>query len=178
MKYLICALCVLVLAGCSSVLMQEPFAETQLTQKEQEQLAGTWRTERDVVQIAFSRDGIPWLAAVEWKDDDFQLKKYRLRFTRHNDALYLSMPGEADQPDGDYFFAQVGTGAQGLNVWIPDADVFTELVAEGALEGSVEKGEHTKTIRLTHSPGEILELISTNTAAIDYRNPILFLRMK
>ena len=71
MKSLVAILCVLFMAGCSSVTMKDPFPETQLTEEEQGLLEGDWHIGDGVISIAFASNGIPWMAAVDWEDDDF-----------------------------------------------------------------------------------------------------------
>ena len=90
--------CVVLLAGCTAVTMQEPFPETPLTEEEQEQFEGVWQIDETVVNIAFTTNGVPWMAMVDWDDGDFQLLKYRLHFTKHNNTRYVCMPGEPGEP--------------------------------------------------------------------------------
>ncbi len=170
-------LCVLCMAGCSSVTMKEPFPESQLTEEEQEQLEGIWRIDDGIVHIAFASNGVPWLAMVEWEDGDFQMDKYRLHFTRHKEAFYVCIPTE---PGGTnkYVFAEFNPNADpNLFFWDPDIAFFTEQIRIGALKGSVEKGQYSTEINLESSSVEILDLISTNHAAFDYKNPLLFQKL-
>lgn len=178
MKILYAVLCAIILAGCSSVTMKEPFPETPLTAQEQQQLTGTWQLEGSVWQVAFTSNGIPWMAAVEWKDEDFRTSKSRLYFTRHNDALYVCMPTEPDRED-EFFFAEIKPVANGkrVNAWGPDIDYFVALAEGGLLKGTVNKGEHSITVRLDTPATEILELISTNPAALNYKEPLLFKKL-
>ncbi len=176
MKLFVAGLCVLFMAGCSSVTMTNPFPETKLTEKEQGQLEGAWRLDEQVVQVAFTSNGVPWLASVEWKDDDFVLEKTRLYFTKSNDALYVCMPSDADATN-EFFFAEVNPDGNKALVWIPDADFFAGLVKNGTLKGKVEEDKHSKSITLDNAAAEILELISTNRAAFDYKNPLLFQKL-
>lgn len=176
MRILVAGLCVLFMAGCSSVTMKEPFAETKLTEEEQGQLEGMWRLDEQVVQVAFASNGVPWLASVEWKDEDFVLNKSRLYFAERNGALYVCMPPEPGKTN-EFFFAEIKPDGNKALVWIPDVDFFAERVDSGVLKGTVEVDKHSKSISLENSSLEILELVSTNRAAFDYRNPLLFQRL-
>lgn len=176
MKIFPAILCVAILAGCSSVTIKEPFPESPLTPKEQQELTGTWRLEESVIQIAFTGNGVPWMAIVEWKDEDFALNKSRLYFTRHNEALYVCMPAEPGETN-KYFFAEIKPTDQSLVVWGPDADYCAQLVDRETLKGSVKRDKHSTTVSLETPAVEILELISTNQAAIDYKNPLLFQKL-
>jgi hypothetical protein len=157
--------------------MQDSFQESQLTPKEQELLTGVFEAD-PVVHINFDTNGTPWLATVKWEDDDFQLKKYRLTFTKRNKALYLSMPTEPGATGSNYFFAEIKPDHNGVYVWIPDADIFNQWIQDGKLRGTVKQEKHTKEILLDTPAVEILELITTNPAAIDYKNPLLFRKLK
>lgn len=176
MKILSTIFCMVILAGCSSVTIKEPFPESKLTEEEQKQLTGTWQLEEAVGQVAFTSTGIPWIATVDWKDDNFVLNKSRLYFAKHNDSLYVCMPTEPDKTS-EYLFAEIKPTSQGINAWGPDAVYFGKLVESGTLKGSVKRGEHSISVSLETPAAEILELISTNPAAIDYKNPLLFQKL-
>ncbi|RKX38360.1 MAG: hypothetical protein DRP64_15815 [Verrucomicrobia bacterium] len=176
MKILSAVFCMAILVGCSSVTMKEPFPGSQLTEKEQNQLTGTWQLDESVVHVAFTSNGVPWLAAVEWQDNDFVLNKSRLYFTKHNDALYVCMPTESDETS-EYLFAEIKPAGKGINAWGPDAAYFGKLVESGTLKGSVERDEHSTSVKLETPAVEILELIATNHAAIDYKTPLLFRKL-
>ncbi len=165
MKTFVFVICMLVLAGCTSVLLKEPFPETKLTEKEQNMLTGVFEAD-PTLHLNFTSNGVPWLATIEWKNDDYRINKHRVNFTRRGDALYISMPDEPDS--GEYFFAEIKPGHQEIYVWIPDADFFKPLVQAGKLKGSIGKGE----VVLDTPAAEILELIATNPAAINYKEPL------
>ncbi|MCF7816620.1 MAG: hypothetical protein K9M54_01960 [Kiritimatiellales bacterium] len=177
MKSFMAAVCVLVVAGCSNVLMKEPFPDSTLTEQQKTELTGRWRIDDDVVSLAFTSNGIPWLAMVEWKDDRFQLNTYQLHFTKHGDALYLSMPAEPNETTNGYYFAEIKVGGQGITVWSPSVAAFEGLVKAGTLKGNVKTSGHAKEISLDTPAQEILELIATNPATIDYKNPLVFQKL-
>ena len=166
----------LFMAGCSGVVMKEPFHESLLTEEEQGQLEGIWRFDGEVIRIAFASNGIPWIATVEWKGDDFVLNKSRLYFTKRNDSLYVCMPAEPGQTN-ECLFAEFRVDDETAWVWIPDVDVFEELIGNGFLEGSIGEDKYSKLITLENEAEEILELISTNHVAMDYKNPLVFQKL-
>lgn len=176
MKILPAIFCMVIMAGCSSVTMRAPFPESQLTPEEQKKLTGTWRLDNSVMNIAFTSNGVPWMAGVDWRDEDFVLEKFRLYITRRDDALYACMPTEPDVTN-TYLFAEIKPVDDGIIIWGPDADYFAKLVDSGKLKGSVEKGEHAVEVTLEAPAVEILELISTNPAAIDYKNPLFYQKL-
>jgi len=173
MKTIPVIFCMAILVGCSSVTMKAPFPESVLTEEEQDHLTGTWRLEESVGHVAFTSNGVPWLATVEWKDDDFVLNKSRLYFTKHNDSLYVCMPTEPDETS-EYLFAEIKPAGKGINAWGPDVAYFGKLVESGTFKGTMERDEHSTSVKLETPAVEILELIATNHAAIDYKNPLFF----
>ena len=177
MKTMIAVLCSLILMGCSSVLIKEPFPETVLTEKERENLQGAWRVDDSVIHVAFTHDGIPWYAAVEWKDDDFRLEKERLYFSRHNDTLYVCMPNDPGKTNG-YYFAECKQEGDRAIIWMPDGDVFEKLVEQGILKGTVEQDTYSSSIKLDTPAVAILELLATNPAVFNYKNPVVLEKLK
>ena len=176
MKSFAVGLCVLFMAGCSGVTLKEPFPKSQLTEQEQKQLTGTWLMDDTVIHIEFTSNGVPWLATVDWEDNDFRLEKSRLYFTKRNDTLYVCMPTEPNNLN-EYLFAEIKPDGNDLIAWGPDADYFGKMVENGTLKGSVERGEHSTRVELETPAGEILELIATNPAAIDYKTPLFFQKL-
>jgi len=176
MKLPVALLCVCFVAGCSSVLMKEPFPESKLADEEHSQLEGVWHIGDGVVIIAFASNGTPWMATVDWEDDDFVLNKSRLYFTKRNDSFYVCMPSEPGKTN-EYIFAEFNLDSGKALVWTPDEDIFEELIGSGTLKGFVEKDKHSKSISLETKAEEILELISTNSAVFDYKSPLLFQKL-
>ncbi len=167
--------CVVLLAGCTAVVMKEPFPETKLTEKEQEEIEGVWQSEESAWHIAFTTNGVPWMAWTEWEDEDFQLTKCRLHFTKHNDTRYVCMPFE---PGGtnQYFFMEFTVDDGKALLWVPDGDVFEKWIEVGTLAGAEEDDDGL--IVLKSSAKEILELISTNRAAFNYKEPTLLWKLR
>ncbi len=176
MKLLPVIFCMVILAGCSSVTMNEPFPESQLTPEEQKELTGIWRMEEMVMNVAFTSNGVPWMAGIDWQDEDFVLDKFRLYITKRDDTLYACMPTDPGVTN-TYLFAEIKPTDDGIIVWGPDADYFATLVDNGTLKGSVKRGEHSVEVTLETPAAKILELISTNHAAIDYKNPLYYQKL-
>ena len=183
MKSLIAILCVLFMAGCSSVEMREPFPVSQLSEKERDQLEGTWKKDEAVFYVAFGSNGVTQLAWVERdkEDEAFKVESFPLHFAKRNKTLYVSfrMEGEdkgGGEPSG-YFFMEVKPSDRQLIIWPPNADHFKQLVEGGTLKGSVNKNKHSTTVKLDAPAAEILELIATNPAAFNYREPTVFQKL-
>ncbi|MCK4564261.1 MAG: hypothetical protein KAU94_06285, partial [Verrucomicrobia bacterium] len=102
----------------------------------------------------------------EWEDEDFQLTKCRLHFTKYNDTLYVCMPVEPGETN-QYLFMEFTVDDGKALVWAPDEDVFEELVEMDILSGEV----NSSGVELGGPAKEILELISTNSAAFNYKEP-------
>lgn len=177
MKTILTILCSLILAGCSRVLIKEPFPETVLTEEERENLQGAWRVEDSVMNIAFTSNGIPWYAAVQWIDDDFKLEKERLYFSKHNDMLYICMPNDPGKTNGFYFAEYKQEKGKAL-LWMPNGEFFEKLVEQGILTGSIEKDKYSSSIKLDTPAVAILELIATNPAAFNYKNPVVLEKLE
>ena len=76
-----------------------------------------------------------------------------------------------------YLFVEIKPADDGIIVWGPDADYFATLVDNGTLKGSVKRGEHSVEVTLETPAVKILELISANHAAIDYKNPLYYQKL-
>ncbi len=177
MKTMWFMLCAMLLTGCSSVVMQEPFPDTQLADQEREALEGVWKLDRTVVYLAVDSNSVPWLATVDRKAGNFVLQKYQLRITKHKDALYVSMPAEPDATN-KFVFAEVKSSDKALIAWMPDIGFFEEKIANGTLKGTVEKDKHSTEILLDTPANEILELISSHADSFDYKSPLVFQRLE
>jgi hypothetical protein len=177
MKTVISMLCALFLAACSSVVVKEPLPAAELTEKERDGLEGIWKLDQAVLYLAFDSNNVPWLATVEWDENEFALEKYRLRFSRRKDALYVSIPQEPGAVDR-FIFAELKSDGPTLVAWMPNIDAFEQLVDKGKLKGAVKMEKHSKEIVLETPSADILELISTNPATINYKDPLVFQRLK
>lgn len=174
MKTLLTLLCVVLLCGCSGVVMREPLPETILTQNEQKELSGTWAIDKSIVYLAFTDSGNPRLASVEWENGAFRLDEHPLNFSKTSDALYVSMKEDGKDGTNAYLFAELRPDGDKCLVWIPETDQFEKLVKDGTLGGTVVKDKHSKKVILDAPGAAILGLLSTNSAAINYKAPMIF----
>lgn len=173
MKVALIAFTLVVLTACSSVVMKESFPDSKLTNEEMDALKGTWMIDKDVVYVEFTSNQIPWLAMVEWKDYQFELRKHRLHFTKKNGALYVSMPMEPDGQQSNFFFAEINPREHDIVVGLPDLDFFEKQIKLGTLKGTVRGGDDPSEVILDTPAEELLEFIATNSAAIDFKDPLI-----
>jgi len=177
MKLFSFAFAALLLAGCSSVVMQEPFPDSSLTGEEMNALQGVWQLEGTVVYVNFSTNGSPVMASVEWRDGRHLLIQHDLHIAKRNDAYYLSLqnaPGE--DPEG-YLFAAFRPRSREMVVWGPDVAFFEHQIKEEKLKGSIRKEGKAMEIVLSSPSAQILDLIVTNAAALDYEEPLIFKKL-
>ncbi len=167
---------ILALAGCSSVVVKEPFPASTLTEEQRTSLEGTWLLDQEVVHIGFAEDGAAWLAFIEWKDNAFQLKQYRLVFSERNGSLYASLPAEPGATNR-YIFAEIKANGPQIVVWIPDIGFVEKQLGGATLKGVVEKSPATQIV-LENPAAEVLDFFATTPGAFDYKNPLLFRRLE
>lgn len=177
MKTIMLASVLILLAGCSSVLIKEPFPDSELTTKECSAFTGTWLYEKQVMDVAFTSNGIPYLATMDWKDDQFVINKYRVHATKKGDTLYVSLPVKPNGESADYFFAEIQFEGDRIYLWPPSAGFFEEQIKQGSLKGSVDTKGQTREIVLETPASEILDLIATNSAALDYKHPLILKKL-
>jgi len=176
MRVLVAMFCFVFIAGCSNVVIQEPFPYTRLSAEEQARISGTWLLDEDeVVYVRFNSKGIPWVVRVVWEDDEFHLVKRRLYFSKKDDTLYVSTLAYPDQP-GEYLFGEIKLHRGEAYVWGPEIDFFTRQVESEAIEGTVDEDKFT--VSLETPAAAILDLISLNDRAIDYKSPLVFRKLK
>lgn len=173
MKTVIYSLFLVLLVGCSSILLKEPFPDSEMTEQERNELRGTWQIDKDVLYVEFTTNSVPWLSVVEWEDNQFQLNKHRLHFTKKNDALYVSTSTEPNGQQSNFFFAEINPRGQDIVLWLPDLDFFEKQIQTGTLNGTVRGGTNPKEIVLDTPATELLELIATNSDAINYKDPLI-----
>jgi hypothetical protein len=181
MKTALTLLFIALLTGCSSVKMKEPFPMSQLSEKECQQLEGTWHVDDEVVQVAFTSNGVAQLAWMEWENETFQLKSVPVNITKKNETLYISLRIEDEKADSGspgYVFFELKPSVKQLILWPPNVDFFKTLVKSGKLDGSVTADKYSDTVFLNGPAVDILELITTNAAAFDYKDPAVFQRVE
>lgn len=169
-------LCIVMMAGCSNVFMNQPFPDSKLSPEEQAQISGAWLIdEENVGYVRFNSKGIPWVVEVVWEEDDFHLVKRRLYFSKRKETLYISTLADPDRP-GEYVFGEVKLHRNEAYVWGPDIDFFARQVESGTVKGTVDEDEFT--VSLDTPAPTILEFISVNSQAIDYKNPLVFRKLQ
>ena len=173
MKIFLSMLCGVWLVGCTAVTMKEPFPETKLSEEEREALIGAWYLEDEMVyHVAFTSNGVPWMAWMEWADEKFQTRQMRIHFTKHADSLYFCLPVEPGETN-EYLFAEFQQDEGKALVWLPDEDACEGLVEKGLLE----KDEAAEDLRLRNPAEDVLELIATNSAVFNYKEPIILRKL-
>jgi len=166
------------LCGCSGVVLKEPLPETPLSNKEQKALTGTWLLEDSILYLAFTNDGKPKLTSVEWEDNAFQLIEHKVVFSKTNDTIFVSIESNEKDNPAVYYFGEIKTDNSIALVWLPNPDIFEMLVDKGLLSGEITRKKRAKQI-LINAPGEaVLSLLSTNSAAINYKSPLIFRKIK
>ena len=172
----------IILAGCSSVQMKEPFPVSQLSEQERDQLEGIWNVDDDVVQVAFASNGVAHVAWMEWENEAFQLTTFPVYLTKQDQTLYASFRFEGEtlgpKSSSGYSFFELKPSDNKLILWPPDVDYFKGLVESGKIKGSVEKDTYSDAVLLNTPAVKILELITTNAAAFDYKEPTIFQRVE
>lgn len=181
MKTVFSILCIILLAGCSSVQMKEPFPVSQLSEQERDQLEGIWTADGEVVQVAFTSNGVAQLAWTEWEDEKFKMQTIPAYIAKKDETLYISLRLENETADSEstgYTFLELKPSAKQLILWLPNVDTFKKVVESGQLKGSVEEERYSDTVLLDSPAVEILEYITTNAAAFDYKEPAVFQRVE
>ncbi len=175
MKALLFALATLCLAGCSSVVMEAPFPDAELSPEEMTALRGTWQLEDSVVYVNFTTNGVLNMVSVESDDGQFSLINHNAHIARQGDRLFISLQADPEDELQGHFFAAIKTrNNRELLVWGPDVTFFEEQVATEQLKGTVKKDEHSSEVRLTSPPEKILTLAASNPDAIDFEEPLIF----
>jgi hypothetical protein len=158
------------------VFINEPLPESNLSPKEQASITGTWLIEEErVVHMRFNSKGVPWAVEVLWEGDEFHLVERRLHFSKRDDTLYVSTLVDPDRP-GEYVFGEIKLHGDEAYVWGPDIDFFIGQVESGAVEGTFAEDELN--VSLETDASAILEFISINSRAIDYKSPLVFRKLK
>jgi hypothetical protein len=177
MKIVLCALALLLLAGCSSVVMEGSFPDSTLSKEDMDALRGTWQLDNGVVYLNFTTNGMPIMSSVEWTDNRFMLMQHDLHIAKRNNLFYVSLLADPARDAKEHLFAACKSRDRELLVWGPDVDFFKNLVAEEKLMGSVRKEGKATQVRLSSPPAEILDLVATNSAAIDFKEPLIFKKL-
>lgn len=176
MKHAIIAALGLVLCyGCSTVTMKQPLAQSELTEQERQDMAGTWVGDKTVLYLQFNAQGSPVLAAVEWKNDAFSVNKFDLHITRSGSNSYLSVK---DDKSGRYLLAQFHVKDNQALVWAPEVKAFAELIRQGTLHGEAVKDQDSPAseVRIEDPADSVLKVLNASDKLFNYKEPVLILR--
>ncbi len=174
MKTIALVMTALMLAGCSSVMMQTPFPDSELTKEEMNALRGTWQLDKSTFYIEFAANGRPCMASVEWEDDRFQIVELDLHIVKRKGSYYLSLQAEDEQ---GHLFAAFKPRNREIAVWGPDPAFFKSRIAAGKLKGTVKEEDMASEIVLATPAPDILDLIASDPAAIDFEEPLIIRKL-
>lgn len=168
------------LAGCSSVVTVQPLPQTR-DQREHALLEGEWLSEDSVVSLRFASDGVGRIAALDWRDDRFQIEEARLMICKGVAGSYFTVRvREHGAWEDNYYFARYRLTSRGdLLVWVPTVDVFRAAVAAGRLEGTVAKGKWGTSVTVTSAPEKLLAFLEGrhNGNLFEWEEPIILRRL-
>ena len=175
MKFSMLALAGLLMAGCSSVTMKEPFPDSALSMEKRNKLSGTWLLDDTVLHVAFDSNGVPSLATTDWENDRFVLSTFRPHAAKRRNTLYFSMPAEPSGTASNQIFAEIALNGDRMFVWLPDVEFFRSQIEAGKIKGTIDGSDD---IVIETPAADILSLISTNSAAMDYKKPLVLNKLK
>lgn len=165
-------------SGCSSVTTRHPLSGNPEA-IEKEEFEGTWIADDNVFHVKFAGNGVAQIAGVEWESDQFHIVHGEMIVTKGNEHNFISVRFEENGKwMDDYAFLSYKFTDQGdLVLWVPDIDVFEEMVEKNLLQGVVRKGQYSTNITITDTSAKILEIINNpdNLKIFRYREPV-FLR--
>ena len=100
-------------------------------------------------------------------------------YLRSSGNWLLASRERSDEP-GVWEWARVKKEGDLLILWTPEASAFEELVAEGALPGTVEEGEYSTTITLGELSSAHYELITGESRGVlvDWDDPEVLVRIR
>ena len=132
-------------AGCSSVQTEHPVsADPEALDKDR--LEGVWLVEDEIVHLRFGDDDVGRLAALEWRDGGFRVRRCEFVVAHAGDGRYVSLRCEEGENHYDllaYDFAENGD----LVVRNEPTDAFAVAVEAGRLRGEVRKeGDNTEVV--------------------------------
>lgn len=182
-KVLVLLLCLftLLFSGCSEVLVTQPLPAAR-NPSDREKLEGYWLMEKKVVFIKFADNGVGHLAALDWRDNQFQVVKAEMIISEGSTRRFLCLRMDGtERPSDDYALFTYRLSPDGeLSFILPDEDKFKALIDSGELVGSVSRGRHSMSVRIS-SPPEVVLKILDNPARNDLfknREPFVLRRLK
>jgi hypothetical protein len=131
-------LLVLAGAGCTGVLVDEPFGKTP-ARLVPEDWNGTWQVGESAVLVNVMNPEAG-LLRVGWAEEDdgvFRLETRELFARRVNQSLFLTLVDTPKAGVTNQHWYRVVMRSDELEAWVPDCDVFKRLVTAGKLPGVV-----------------------------------------
>ena len=169
--------CVISLSiGCSSVTIKDPLSENP-EPIDQEKLEGTWVLNDEVFHVKFGSNGVAQIAGVEWESNQFHIVHAEVIVTKGDKHNFLSVRRQEDgRWMGDYYFLSYMFAENGdLVAWVPNANVFKNLIKEKELQGVITEGKYSTSVSITNSPLKLLKLINDpeNLKLFEYTEPTI-----
>lgn len=169
----ICA--ALLFAGCSTVATKHPLSK-QPKPIDREKFEGVWLMDDETVHVRFASNGVARIAALEWKDDQFEIARGEMVVTegKEHNLLCVRFQEDAKWMDRYYFLQYEFTDQGDLVLWLPDGDAFEQAIKRKRLRGTISK-QHGTDITITSPPENLLEFINDpgDVKLFKHREPIV-----
>lgn len=168
----------LLLCQCSPVTTTHPLT-TKPKAIDREKFEGSWLIDDEghTLQVKFDDEGIAQIAALEWKNNHFELETMEMTIAEGGEHNFMSLRAKEDgQWMKNYFFAQYKFTEQGdLVAWLPDSKAFENAIKEKLIHGKIKPGKYSTDINVSSDASTLLKLInsSKNPELFDYQNPIV-----
>ena len=133
------------LTSCDAVLTTSHITDAT-TDLLQDELTGAWQAEDGVIQIEFDEGGTGYFAALDWKEDQFEISQSRFQALQVKGITILTVESPDDDDDGFALAAVRQAENNELHAFAPQVNIFAKLVETDQMEGKVEKGRHTTTV--------------------------------
>ena len=132
-------------AGCSSVKTEHPVSE-HAEALDEDRLEGVWLVEDEIVHLRFGDDGVGRLAALDWRDGRFRVRRCEFVVAHAGDGRYASL--RCEEGEDRYDLLAYGFGENGeIIVRNEPTDAFERAVVAGKLRGAVRmKGDDTELV--------------------------------
>lgn len=181
-KTLLAAVALLFLStGCSSVSSTKQLGQP-VTDVEAKQLEGIWLIpDEQPIHIRHVAGNELRMAGIEWKDGSFELVEMTLHVTRDNDVLYVNLThGKSNEPT-TYSFLRLSTiESELLLAQGPNVTTFEQAVADGKINGTIERKQHETNVALDPDGKQLDEFVSPSRAAeqFNFEEPLVLRRIK
>lgn len=169
------------LAGCDSVVSEEPLPESQLTPEELARFEGTWvggQKDREAITVRFACNGVAELATVRWENGRYRLVKVVMVVAHGRrdgeKSGFLSLSG---LDTNGYLVARYQfTTDNDAVLWLPNPKPFEAAIKRGRLMGRVhDKGG----AEITAAPEVLLDFLNdpANQSLFLYEEPVVFTKV-